>query len=77
MQPRAALVERATRVVVEKRRRRPAPRQAPLFQAEHEDRVETARTRPPQVEDSDASGLVALLRPQRLPLERRRDVLAR
>ena len=54
----------------------PAPRQAALLQPEHEDGVEAARARAQQVEDRDAARLVAVHRAQRLPLERRDDVLA-
>ena len=45
LEPRAPLVERAPRVVVEERRAAAAPRQAPLLQPEHEDGVEAARAR--------------------------------
>ena len=73
LEARAALVEEAPRVVVEERRRRAAPRQAPLLEAEHEDDVEPARAGAREVEHGDAAGLVAAERAQRVALERRRQ----
>src|SRR5205814_26419 len=74
---RATLVEQAPRVVVEKRRARATPRQAPFLEAEHEDDIEPARTGACKVEHGDAPGLVAAERTQRLAFEHRCDVLAR
>ena len=76
-QPRALfLVERATRVVVEERRAGGTARQAPLLQAEHEDRVEAARAGAPQVDHRDAAGVVPGPAPKHGTLDRRDDVLA-
>src|SRR5947209_7425825 len=77
LEPRTAFVERAPCVVVEERRGRAATRQAPLFEAEHEGDVELARACAHEVYDGDAARLVSAHRPQRLPVERSDEILAR
>ena len=67
LEPRA---ERAPAVVVEERRAAPAPRQRPLLEPEHEDRVEAARARAHQVEHRDAAGLRGVAGRDLEPLER-------
>src|SRR5262249_4426002 len=59
LQPRTPLVEPAPRILVEERRAAAATRQAPLLEAEDEDRVEAPGARPPEVDDRDTSHVVA------------------
>src|SRR5438552_2586002 len=73
----AGLVERAASVIVEERRGRTASRQASLLEPEQEDDLEAPCAGPEQVDDRDTARLVAAQGAQGLPLERRRDVLAR
>src|SRR5205823_12641554 len=47
------------RVVVEERRAAAAPRQAPLFETEHEDGVEAPRAGAPQVDDRHTTRVLA------------------
>ena len=77
LQAGAAFVESAASVVVEERRRGAAPRQAPLFQAEHEDASKRRVRARRRSRTATRPGSSPLLRPQRLPLERRGDILAR
>ena len=76
LEPRASLVERAPRVVVEERRAAATARQAPLLQPEDEDGVEAARAGAQEVDHRDAPGVVAGAASQRGTLDRREHVLA-
>ena len=77
LEPRTALVERAPCLVVEERRRSAAPGKASLLEAEDEGDVELARACAHEIDDRDAPRLVSAHRPQRLPVERGDEILAR
>jgi hypothetical protein len=51
-------IELAPRIVAEERRLVSAPRQAALFEAQHEHNVEVTRARAQEVDDGDATGLL-------------------
>ena len=70
-------VELPPQVVAEERGRDPAPRQAPLLQAEHEDDVGASRPRAHEVEHDDAPTRRTGRRADRRTLERREDLVAR
>src|SRR6185437_16096649 len=76
LQPRTALVKPPPRLLVEKRRAGPAPRQASLLQSEHEDCVEAPGARALEVDHGHAAGVVAASRSQRGALDRREKILA-
>src|SRR5262249_39500347 len=75
-EPRASLVERTPRVVVEERRAAAAPRQAPLLQPQHEDGVEAACAGAQKVDHRDAPGVVSGAPGKGRTLDRRQYVVA-
>ena len=71
----AALVELATRLVVEERLGARPSRQRSLLETEHDDRVEATRPRPAEIEHGDAPRRPGTLAPNGRPLEREKRLV--
>ena len=73
----SALVESSARLVVDERVRPRSPRQRPLLEAEHEDRVEATGARPQEVEHRDLAGRPGTVAAHGRPFEGRQHLTTR
>ncbi len=73
----ASSIELSARLVVEERGGRSAPRERPLLETDHEDRLERSRSRPGEIENGDAAGRACSVAARRRPVEGRQDVVRR